>query len=136
MLLATYDIKKWFLIAYDLDCTFDLDWDGNLLNGDYTEMPNLPYHNQYSQLLSYILSRHWDEYLARYAELRNSVLSEASIISEFEKYINIYGEDVYIQDTISYPDIPLVTENTLNTLRTFVKNRLEFLDGKYLEVSE
>jgi hypothetical protein len=134
MLLATYDMTKWYLSAYDLDSTFDMDWNGNLMDSFDTCIPDPPYNNQFSDLLWYIRNEYWDEYVARYWELRNSVLSEASIISAFEEYVGIYGEDVYIQDTITYPDIPCVTENTLYYLRNFVKNRLAFLDNEYTEV--
>lgn len=94
-------------------------------------MPRIPYDNRYSSLLQHIWDNYYDEYVGRYTELRKSVLSYSSIIEEFEKYINIYGEDVYIQDTAIYPDIPSVTSNTLNSLRSFVRDRLEYLDSEY-----
>ena len=128
MLLATYDMSKWYLSAYDMDSTFDLDWNGKILGYYDSDMPDEPYNNRYSSLLSYIRGNYWDDYLDRYIELRKSVLSYSSIIEEFEKYINIYGEDVYIQDTAIYPDIPSVTSNTLKSLRIFVRDRLEYLD--------
>ena len=131
MLLATYDMTKWYLSAYDMDSTFDLDWNGEILDWYDSDMPSTPYDNRYSSLLQYIWNNYYDEYAVRYAELRKSVLSYSSIIEEFEKYIGIFGEDVYIQDTAIYPDIPSVTSNTLNSLRWFVKNRLEYLDNKY-----
>jgi hypothetical protein len=101
-------------------------------------MPDEAYLNCYSALLFFIWNNYGDEYVARYWELRNSVLSETSIISAFEKFVNIYGEDIYIQDTVPYPDIPEVTTNTLDYLRNFVINRLQFLDNVYMieEVSE
>lgn len=129
MLMFTVDMNKWYLSAYDMDSTFDLSWEAELLDCYDAEIGLYPYLNRYSELLNYILDIHYTDYVDRYFELRNTVLSEASIISEFENYINIYGEDIYIQDTIPYPDIPLVTENTLNRLKIFVHNRLEFLDN-------
>lgn len=131
MLLVTYDMTKWYLSAYDMDSTFDLDWDGSLLEGDTTNMPLAPYHNQYSNLLDYIKNYYSDEYLKRYIELRKSVLSYSSIVEEFEKYVGIFGEDVYIKDTDIYYDIPSVTDNTLKWLRSFVKYRLQCLDSDY-----
>lgn len=131
MLLATYDMSKWYLSAYDMDSTFDLDWKGDILEYYDSDMPNGPYNNQFSSLLSYIWYNYWDDYAERYIELRKSVLSYSSIIEEFEKYISIFGEDIYIQDTDIYPNIPSVTDNTLNSLRNFVKNRLEYLDDDY-----
>ena len=131
MLLATYDMAKWYLSSYDMDSTFDLDWNGAILNGPSATMPRYPYNNEYSRLLSYIWDNYWAAYVERYTELRKSVLSYSSIIEEFEKYIGVYGEDVYIQDTAIYPDIPSVTSNTLKSLRDFVSDRLEYLDDKY-----
>ena len=131
MLLATYDMTKWYLSAYDMDSTFDLDWNGEILEYYDSDMPESPYNNRYSSLLSYIWGNYWDDYVKRYTELRKSVLSYSSIIEEFEKYIGVYGEDVYIQDTDIYPDIPSVTSNTLKSLRDFVRDRLEYLDSEY-----
>lgn len=134
MLLATYDMTKWYLSAYDMDSTFDLDWNGQILDKSDVTMPNYPYNNRYSSLLNYIWNNYSAAYIARYTELRKSVLSYSSIIEEFEKYIGIFGEDVYIQDTAIYPNIPSVVDNTLTSLRTFVRDRLEYLDSEYLVV--
>lgn len=131
MLLATYDMTKWHLSAYDMDSTFDLDWNGEILEWYDSDMPYSPYNNRYSSLLSYIRENYSNAYVERYIELRKSVLSYSSIIEEFEKYIGIFGEDVYIQDTAIYPDIPSVTSNTLKSLRNFVRDRLEYLDSEY-----
>ena len=131
MLLATYDMHKWYLSAYDMDSTFDLDWNGQILEYYDSDMPNAPYNNQFSSLLQYIWNNYGAAYAERYTELRKSVLSYSSIIEEFEKYIGVYGEDVYIQDTAIYPDIPSATDNTLKSLRIFVRDRLEYLDDKY-----
>ena len=131
MLLATYDMTKWYLSAYDMDATFDLYWNGNILEYYDADMPLYPYDNRYSSLLQYIRDNYSAAYVERYTELRKSVLSYSSIIEEFENYIGIFGEDVYIQDTAIYPDIPSVVNNTLESLRSFVKDRLEYLDGKY-----
>ena len=131
MLLATYDMTKWHLSAYDMDSTFDLDWNGKILECYDYDMPDYPYNNSFSSLLQYIWNNYHDAYVERYTELRKSVLSYSSIVEEFEKYIGIYGEDVYIQDTAIYPNIPSVTDNTLNSLRNFVRDRLKYLDSVY-----
>lgn len=134
MLLATYDMTKWYLCPYDMDATFDLDWEGDILDEYDADLPYYPYNNRYSSLLTGILEGYNNEYKARYFELRKSVLSYSSIVNEFEKYITIYGEDIYIQDTINFPAIPSVSYNTLNSLRTFVKDRLNYLDDFYGQV--
>ena len=134
MLLATYNMYKWYLSAYDMDSTFDLDWNGQILDYYDSDMPSVPYNNKFSALLSYIRNNYHDAYVKRYVELRKSVLSYSSIIEEFEKYIGIFGEDVYIQDTAIYPNIPSVVDNTLKSLRRFVRDRLEYLDDYYKAV--
>ena len=128
MLLATYDMTKWYLSAYDMDSTFDLDWNGEILEWYDSDMPNVPYNNRFSSLLQYIRNNYEAAYIERYTELRKSVLSYSSIIEEFEKYIGIFGEDIYIQDTAIYPNIPSVTSNTLRSLRNFISCRLKYLD--------
>lgn len=134
MLLATYDMTKWYLCPYDMDATFDLDWEGDILDEYDTLPPGYSYNNRYSSLLTYIMDGYNNEYKARYFELRKSVLSYSSIVDEFEKYIAIYGEDIYIQDTINFPEIPSVSDNTLNSLRTFVKDRFNYLDNVFGQV--
>lgn len=134
MLLATYDMTKWYLCPYDMDATFDLDWEGEILEKYDRLPPGYPYNNRYSSLLTYIMDGYNNEYKARYFELRKSILSYSSIVNEFEKYIATYGEDIYIQDTINFPAIPSVPVNTLNSLRIFVKDRFNFLDDYYGQV--
>ena len=134
MLLATYDMTKWYLCPYDMDATFDLDGNGNILDEYDTFPPDPSYNNRYSSLLTCIMDGYNNEYKARYFELRKSILSYSSIINEFEKYIATYGEDIYIQDTINFPEIPSVSYNTLNSLRTFVNDRLNYLDDYYGQV--
>lgn len=131
MLLATYDMTKWYLSAYDMDSTFDLDWNGEILGQYDSEMPYSPYNNEYSSLLMYIQDNYYNAYVERYIELRKTVLSYSSIIGEFEKHIDIFGEDTYIQDAAIYPNIPSVTSNTLKSLRNFVSDRLKYLDHYY-----
>ena len=134
MLLATYDMTKWYLCPYDMDATFDLDWEGEISEAYDVHPPHVPYNNRYSSLLTCIMDSYNNEYKARYFELRKSVLSYSSIINEFEKYIATYGEDIYIQDTINFPEIPSVAVNTLNSLRTFVNFRLYVLDYAFGQV--
>jgi len=130
MLLVTYDVNKWYLSAYDMDSTFDLWWEGGMMDNPTLYMPD-DYLNQYSALLFLIWDYYWEDMVARYAELRKTVLSVSSIMSKFEQFLTVADEDVRIEDTIAYPDIPAVTENTLSHLRDFVQQRLAFLDADY-----
>ena len=130
MLCLTYDMQKWYLSAYDLDSTFGLYATGEL-NGKSTDVMPTNYLNQNSELLAFLTENYSEEMKSRYAELRKGALSYSSIIAEFEKILTIIDEDIRIQDTVPYPNIPCATTNTLNALRTFIKERLNYLDTKY-----
>ena len=130
MLLVTYDMKYWYMSAYDMDATFDLSWDGKLLDRYDAEMPD-GYNNQYSALLNDLPGIDWEEVVERYTELRKTVLSYASVVDAFDRYIGAYGEDLYFEDTAVWPDIPSATTNTLKYLKEFTHRRLQFLDNKY-----
>lgn len=130
MLCLTYDMQKWYLSAYDMDSTFGLTPAGTLDGLPTNEMPDA-YMNKNSALLNLIKTQYEADYKTRYSELRKTALSYSSIISEFEKILSVIDEDIRIQDTVPYPNIPCVTTNTINTLRTFIKERLDYLDNKY-----
>lgn len=131
IIMFTTDMTKWYLSAYDMDSTFDLSWTGELLNASEATIGQSPYMNRYSALLEHLQINYSEEMKSRYFELRNSVLSEDSIIHEFENYINIYGEDLYIQDTVLFPNIPHAIENSIIKLRTFICSHMKFLDTQY-----
>lgn len=130
MLCLTYDIQKWRLSAYDLDATFGLTPAGAIEGSSTADMPDA-YMNRNSALLNLIKTQYAKDYKARYSELRKTALSYSSIISEFENILSIVDEDERIKDTIPYPDIPSVTINTFDNLKTFIKERLDYLDYKY-----
>lgn len=133
MLMITYNMTKWYLSAYDLDSICGLHWDGSAIFDSYNiDIGTAPYANEFSELMYLSKNFYRDEYILRYKELRSSVLSTANIVKLFEDYINVYDEDLWIKDTISYPDIPSITENNFMNLQEFIKNRVEYLDDTYL----
>lgn len=132
MMLLTYDKTKWYVSPYDMDNTFGLISGRAIYDGIGDKLGSGYYLNQNSALWSNVINSIQEEVKTRYVELRNSILSFSSIMGEFEKFINIYGEDIYIQDLINYPNIPLVTQNNINYLRAFVKERLEIVDNYIL----
>ena len=131
MMLLTYDMNKWYLSAYDMDSTFDMHWEGYLMGAPYSCQGDIPYLNNYSGLLNTIWNYYWDDMRTRYKDLRQTILSHASIMKEFEEYVGIYGDDIYIKDTAIYPDIPEATTNSLTYLSEFIKARLAYLDNEY-----
>ena len=130
MLCLTYDMQKWYLSAYDMDATFGLKASGEM-NGTPTDAMPTTYLNQHSALLDLLTNNYDSEMKNRYAELRKNELSYFAIVSAFEKFLAVASEDERIKDVIPYSDIPNVTTNTFENLKTFIKERLEYLDTKY-----
>ena len=130
LMLITYDLKKWYLSAYDMDSTLDLNYDGTMLKNPNGMLLNGDGLNKFSFLFACLsLSEIYrDRFVSTYKELRKSVLSYSNIISKFEKIVSVIDDDVRIEDTVPYPEIPSVTENTFVNLKKYLKARLEMLD--------
>ena len=130
MLLLTYDGTKWICGAYDMDCTF-----GGTMSNDYfrnsdTSVPE-DCNEQYSLLWSRIEGLFAEKLVARYDELRSSVLSVTNIISNFEEFISPISKDVYVEDGEVYPDIPSLNTSNIKQIRNFVVKRLKYCDKEF-----
>lgn len=131
MMLLTYDKTKWYLSVYDMDNTFDLLLD-EVLGAVDTVICERPYLSVNNELWNTVVPAYAEQVRSRYLELRKGVLSFSSIMEEFEHYINTYGEDLYIQDTVAYPNIPNVEYNNIHNLRAFIAERLSVVDMNIL----
>lgn len=129
MLLATYDGTKWICGAYDMDSTFGLWWNGtSFVSAEYA-CPE-EYQEQYSLLWERMETNFTDELKARYNELRKTVYSYGNMISKFEWFTDKIGKDLYAEDLTVYPGIPSGSSNNIKQLRTYILNRLEYVDGE------
>lgn len=129
MLLGKYSEKKWICGAYDLDSTFGLWWTGASFVSAMTKCPE-GYQEKRSLLWERISALYADEVKARYAELRESVLSYANITHLFEEFYKQIGRDAYADDLIPYPEIPSAEANNIWQIRNFVRDRLNYADKK------
>ena len=142
----TYDAVQWYAGMYDLDSTWgmpgierneEINWRpyNNVFQDGY---------NGYIQLheTNYLHDRIWglfqSDVIARYQELRSSVLSAGNIIGEFDKFTSqippyLYAED-YAETTANgdFTAIPGKTDNNILQIRDFVMKRLEYVDGTIL----
>lgn len=131
MMLLTYDKTKWYVSPYDMDNTFNMLLN-EVLDAVGATISKYPYLNGYSELWLFIENWYQELIAERYLELRKKALSFSSIMQEFDNFINIYGEDLYIKDTVPYPDIPNVEYNNIHNLRTFIAERLSVVDTSIL----
>lgn len=135
--MLTYDSKKYLSNIYDMDTTWALHWDGSYyydINGDISYANGASSNLLYSRLSTLFA----DEITARYTELRNSVLSEANIINEFERFMDVISNDLYDEDYASttasgaFVDIPSKDTNTLQKLREIIVQRLIHCDEQLI----
>lgn len=142
----TYDAEQWYAGMYDMDSTWGIPGMER-----HEEVQWKPYntvfqdgYNAYIHLheTNYLHDRIWNLFqnsvIARYEELRSSVLSAGNIIGEFDKFTSqippyLYAED-YAETTANgdFTAIPGKTDNNILQIRDFVVKRLEYVDGTIL----
>ncbi len=134
MLLATYDGIKWYCGAYDMDATFGLTPQGAATVLATTACPE-GYQERYSLLWERLVANFSEEIKARYAILRRGVYSLSNIVTQFERFMDGIGMELYAEDETLY-DIPSAGENNIKNLRNFIRNRLNYVDARILTLGE
>ena len=135
MLLATYDGTKWICGSYDMDSTFGLTPQGgtNIVTPDYA-CPE-QYKEQFSLLWERIVNCYNEDIKTRYAQLRETVFSYSNMVTKFERFMDIIGNDLFSEDVTIYP-IPSGATNNIQYIRNFIRDRLAYTDKKIPELSQ
>ena len=94
MLMATWDGQVWYPMLYDLDSLWGINYDGLGTVGYDAEV--IVYNISY--LFERIRELYGDELRARYAELRDGVLSVDNIKAEFNEFVSSIPETSYAMD--------------------------------------
>jgi hypothetical protein len=134
MLLGTYDLRKWYMGAYDMDATF-----GNYIIGGIgsilanTRCPE-DYQEQFSLLFERICALYSSELAERYAFLRKNVYSIPNMFASFEKFTDIIGTELYNEDLSIYEKIPAGDTNNIKQIRDFIRDRLDYCDRSILGI--
>ena len=125
MLLATYDGLVWAPALYDLDSLWGIDSDG--LTTDWTELAAGIF--QIDDPFWLKLRTCFDNELkARYAELRDDILSEENIWATFEAFIDSIPDPYYMYDTAMWnPKGEMI--RTLDLMRQCVAQYLPQVDA-------
>lgn len=127
ILLGTYDGKKWYCGAYDMDSTFGLYWNGSKFVSAQYKCPE-DYQEKFSLLWERLESNFWSEIKTRYAELRKTVYSIGNMFTHFERFMDTIGLDLYAEDLTIYPNIPNGSTNNIKQLRNYIRDRLTYCD--------
>lgn len=124
MLLVTYDGEIWAPALYDLDSLWGIKWDGLALECSGTAFYTDSYLWQRLQALFY------PELAARYAELREDILSEEHIWEVFESFTASIPAEAYELDSELWnPDGHLI--RTLPLMKLCVEHYLPSVDWAF-----
>lgn len=135
-LLQTWDGKKWYLAAYDLDMVFgrtpDLsswllpDYNGDNIRRGGTTIANLSGGNRIFQQL-------WKFYkadiIARYKELVQSVLSISNVSTFLTDYAKHIPFALKVQEDKLWPQTPHTDTNNLEQIRWWYMLHINFLNS-------
>jgi hypothetical protein len=130
-LLSTFDGTKWYFGAYDMDSTHGIDWHGK----EYHPADYIPTFESFAashRLFELIKTHKADTVKARYAALRNTVLSESNIAVMFGNFAGKIPSPVYMQEAKKWPMIPNTSTNNISQIRDYYRMRVALAD-KWIE---
>lgn len=125
-IMITRDGIKWFLMPYDLDTVFGLEWNGKSIawGTEYKYMTGSFWSKLYSTFKGDINSR--------YAYLRRTgVLSVGNIYQHIHNITSKYTEDMFDAEFSKWPGLPSLPVTSVDQLLDWTKKRLAYLDSKY-----
>lgn len=125
----TYDGSYWTPSVYDLDATFSLNFDGhNFLENNYSANNII---NNGTVLFQKVKKLWWSEMVARYKELRASVLTYENAAAVIDEWFEGIPQVCYTADFAKNPTIPQKKVDHQAQMKQFVIDRLAYLDGYF-----
>ena len=133
ILWATYDGTHWFSSVYDMDGTWGMRWNGNIEFGNAeahpidvlgTANPNW----QYNLLWEKIYKNFYDEIVARYWELRETVYTMEHITERFEAFFNQIPDAVREAEKSKWTGVPTQNLDHLAQILEYARLRIEKMD--------
>ena len=130
--------NTWIYTLYDLDSTFGLYWNGSKLVSstyrcpeDYETYATNKANGEYNLLFEKICRLFPNELYARYRELRQGVLSNTNLISEFTAFKNHLPDEYYTRDGEKWTDIPSKDITSFEQIQTFINERCTYVDNMF-----
>lgn len=130
--------NTWIYTLYDLDSTFGLYWNGSKLVSssyrcpeDYETYATNKDSGKYNLLFEKICRLFPNELYARYRELRQGVLSNTNLISEFTTFKNHLPDEYYTRDGEKWTDIPSKDITSFEQIQTFINERCTYVDNMF-----
>ena len=111
---VTWDGEKWFVLPYDLDCTFGLENYGRFIYPSnvcsYRGNITIAYH-PFQWINYYFL----DELYERYAQLRERrVFDTENVMTMLNEWRARIGDDMYAMEWERWPNSPCISHDVIN----------------------
>ena len=127
-LMATFDNVKWYMSAYDMDCTYGLNWNGSKILQPLDYQINFDSYISKNKLMECICNFKKDELKARYAVLRNSILEKNNIALQFYDFIGEIPKSLYDEEVKIWTNLPSTSINNANQIVHYFTERCEYVD--------
>lgn len=134
--LQTWDGKKWYFAAYDLDMTFGrtpdlLDYLSPEYNGSSIRHGGLTFENMATgnRIFHQLWKFYKDEIIARYKDLASNALSSASVGTFFTNYVKKTPVALKAQEDKTWPQTPLTDSNNIDQIRWWYMLHINFLNS-------
>lgn len=131
IMYVSKDNGKWTIIPYDLDTTWDTNWDNS--KQDITKNFEDTLRENDNKLLLNFYAHHKQEIINRYKELRSNVLSSKNINSLFKDWFDSIGNDAYTHNDDLWANIGVDHHSniSLNDITKVVNERLMSVDKNW-----
>ena len=131
IMYVSKDNGKWMIIPYDLDTTWDTNWDNS--KQDITKNFEDTLRENDNKLLLNFYAHHKQEIINRYKELSSNVLSSKNINSLFKDWFDSIGNDAYTHNDDLWANIGVDHHSniSLNDITKVVNERLMSVDKNW-----
>lgn len=128
-LLATFDGVKWFFSAYDLDSTYGLYWNGKAIEPATTGVLISTYAASH-KVMELIKTYKTAELKARYAKIREAIMSEDNVALEFLNFVGLIPTAIYDEDVRKWPTIPSTAVSNPAQILNWYRMRVQVIDAE------
>lgn len=142
-LLQTFDGKKWYLAAYDLDETFGRTPDSSeytLADSDTNDWRDhgVTFENATgaNRLMYQLWKFHKAEILSRAKDLVSGVMSGTAVDTEFVDYVSKIPQILFNEEIKIWTGIPNTSVDNVNRIGRWYMQRINWFKKRYLDTDE
>ena len=142
-LLQTFDGKKWYFAAYDLDETFGRTpdfWEHTLADSDTNDSRDhgVTFENavRSNRLMYQLWKFHKSEILSRARDLINGVMSVSSVDTAFVDYVRNIPQIAFNEEIKAWPGTPNTSVDNVNRIGRWYMQRINWFNKRYLDAQE